>query len=508
MSSAATLAWFARHELRIAWRDWLGLMTSGRRSRRVGVVLGLIVVAAVMHLLAYAVVGRAGDPLAAPAPTTLIVISVSFVLGWSLVLSQAIEQSTKVFYARGDLDLIMSSPYPLTTVMSLRMGAVALTTIVLALVMVLPFVDVLALAGGARWLATYGVTIAAALSATATALLVTVALFRIFGPRRTRLAAQIVSAIVGAGFVIALQVGAILSYGTMSRFALLMSDQAAIYAPPPDSLLWWPARAILGDGVALFAILGASLVLLGLAMTVCAPLFGGSIVSVAGGSVSTRATVVAKPFRARSPQQALRRKELLLLRRDPWLISQTMMQLLYLVPPALMIWRSFGAGRGTALLLVPVIVMAAGQLAGGIAWLSISGEDAPDLIATTPLKSSAVMRAKIEVVLIAIAVVLTPLLVPMALAAPAAAVVAATGAAIAAVAATAIQYWFRAQARRSQFRRRHTSSRIATLAEAFSSIGWAAVSAIVLLSPLVAGVASAMVLIVLALTYAISPRRT
>jgi ABC-2 type transport system permease protein len=96
----------------------------------------------------------------------------------------------------------------------------------------------------------------------------------------------------------------------------------------------------------------------------------------------------------------------------------------------------------------------------------------------------------------------------MALAAPAAAVVAATGAAIAAVAATAIQYWFRAQARRSQFRRRHTSSRIATLAEAFSSIGWAAVSAIVLLSPLVAGAASVMVLIVLALTYAISPRRT
>jgi len=507
MSSTATLPWFARHELRIAWRDWLGMMTSGRRSRRIGVVLGLVIVAAVMHLLAYAVVGRAGDPFATPAPSTLIVISASVVLGWALVLSQAIEQATKVFYARGDLDLIMSSPYPIATVMSFRMGAVALTMIALAFVMVLPFVDVLALTGGARWFAAYGVTIAAALSATATALLATIALFRIFGPRRTRLAAQIVSAIVGAGFIIALQVGAILSYGTMSRFAVLMSDHASAYAPPPDSIMWWPARAILGDNVALFALLASSFILLGIAMAVCAPLFGGSIVSVAGGSVATRVAAPAKPFRARSPQQALRRKELMLLRRDPWLASQTLMQLLYLVPPALMMWRSFGTGGGTALLLAPVIVMAAGQLAGGIAWLSISGEDAPDLIATTPLAPSAVMRAKIEVVLIAVAVVLAPLLVPMAVTAPMAALVAASGAAIAAIAATAIQYWFRAQARRSQFRRRHTSSRIATFAEAFSSIGWAAVSALVLINQLVAGVTAVVLLLVLALTYAISPRR-
>lgn len=507
MSNTATLAWFARHELRIAWRDWLGMMTSGRRSRRIGVILGLLVVAAVMHLLAYAVVGRASDSFASPAPSTLILISASIVLGWALVLSQAIEQATKVFYARGDLDLIMSSPYPLATVMSLRMGAVALTMITLALVMVLPFVNVLALMGGTRWFATYGLTIAAALSATATALLATIALFRIFGPRRTRLAAQVVSAIVGAGFVIALQVGAILSYGTMSRFAVLMSDHASVYAPSSDSILWWPARAILGDNVALFTLLAFSLVLLGIAMTICAPLFGESIVSVAGGSVSTRCVSVAKPFRTRSPRQALRRKELMLLRRDPWLVSQTLMQLLYLVPPALMMWRSFGSGAGTALLLVPVIVMGAGQLAGGIAWLSISGEDAPDLIATTPLAPSAVMRAKIEVVLIAIAVVLTPLLVPMVIAAPMAALIAASGAAVAAIAATTIQYWFRAQARRSQFRRRHTSSRIATFAEAFSSIGWAAVSALVLMSPLVAGITAVTVLLVLALTYAISPRR-
>jgi ABC-2 type transport system permease protein len=35
------------------------------------------------------------------------------------------------------------------------------------------------------------------------------------------------------------------------------------------------------------------------------------------------------------------------------------------------------------------------------------------------------------------------------------------------------------QARRSQFRRRQTSSRVATFAEAFSSISWAAAAALV-----------------------------
>ena len=42
-------------------------------------------------------------------------------------------------------------------------------------------------------------------------------------------------------------------------------------------------------------------------------------------------------FRAVSPGRALRRKEWTLLRRDPWLVSQTLMQILYLLPPALLL---------------------------------------------------------------------------------------------------------------------------------------------------------------------------
>ena len=179
-------------------------------------------------------------------------------------------------------------------------------------------------------------------------------------------------------------------------------------------------------------------------------------------------------------------KEFRLLRRDPWLVSQTLMQLLYLVPPALMLWRSFADSSSAIVLISPVIVMAAGQLAGGLAWLAISGEDAADLVATAPLPMSSVIRAKIEVVLIVIAVVFAPLIVPLALASPMLAGITAVGVLLAATSATAIQLWFRVQARRSQFRRRQTSSRLATFAEAFASIGWAATAALALLTPVLA----------------------
>jgi ABC-2 type transport system permease protein len=151
--------------------------------------------------------------------------------------------------------------------------------------------------------------------------------------------------------------------------------------------------------------------------------------------------------------------------------------------------------------------MAAGQLAGGLAWLTISGEDAADLVATAPLPSSRVTRAKIEVVLIAIGVLFAPLIVALAFASPLQAAITALGVAIASASATAIQLWFRVQARRSQFRRRQTSSRLATFAEAFSSIGWAGTAALALALPVVAVISGLLTAGILAVTWKISPQR-
>jgi len=254
-------------------------------------------------------------------------------------------------------------------------------------------------------------------------------------------------------------------------------------------------------------LLASSLVLLGGVMAVLSPRFADTVVRVAATATTVQRGTRVTAFRAGSRQQALRWKEFLLLRRDPWLVSQSLMQLLYLVPPALMLWRSFSETSAAIVLITPVIVMAAGQLAGGLAWLTISGEDAADLVATAPMPPSRVTRAKIEVVLIVIAVIFAPLVTALAFASPLQAAVTALGVIIATISAAAIQLWFRVQAKRSQFRRRQTSSRLATFAEAFCSIGWAATGALALSMPIAAVVSGLMTAGILAATWKISPRR-
>jgi len=506
MSSAA-LTWFARHEIRLAWREWLAMMTAGRRFRKRTALIGLIVFAAILHLPAYAVVGRFANLQPPLDKSTLIVITTTIFLAWALMLSQAIESVTRVFYARADLDLIMSSPAALNNVFAVRIAAIALSVTAMALVLSIPFVDVLVIGGGSRWFAAYGVVIAIGLSAAALAIAITLALFRTIGARQTRLVAQILAAVIGAGFVIALQIAAITSYGTLSRFAVLTSDAAAAFAPDPDSMVWWPARAAFGETEPLVLLLAGGFLLLGATTAIFSARFADIAIDVSARAAPPLRSFRMMAFREGSRQRALRWKEFLLLRRDPCLMSQTLMQLLYLVPPAVMLWRSF-AGRSTAVVLIaPVLVMAAGQLAGGLAWLTISGVDAADLVTTAPLPPMSVIRAKIEVVLIAIGVTFGPLVAALAFAAPLQAAVTGLSVAIAAAAATSIQLWFRVQAKRSQFRRRQTSSRLATFAEAFSSIGWAATAAMALTIPVAAAITGALTAAALATTWKLSPRR-
>ena len=52
---------------------------------------------------------------------------------------------------------------------------------------------------------------------------------------------------------------------------------------------------------------------------------------------------------------------MLLILRDPWLLSQTLMQLLYLLPPAAMLWQSYAHKGGAPVVLIPMLVMAAGR---------------------------------------------------------------------------------------------------------------------------------------------------
>ena len=480
MSRPDTLVWLAGHELRLGWRDWLALMTAGHRRRGRTVAIALVIFGVLMHLMAWSMVARYAKTGMMPDKPTLVVITGTLLLSWSLLLSQAMESVTRAFYSRSDLDLILTSPVSPRKVFSVRIARIALAVAALAMLLAAPFINMLAFLGGAHWLAAYAVVAAMGLMAAALAVALTVALFRLIGARRTRFVAQIVAAVIGSAFVIGLQIAAILSYGSLSRTALLQSHWLVTRAPEPGNVLWLPARAALGDPLALIAVVVVSLALLGAAIAIFSVRFGDHVIAAAGvAQTSVRQRRWSKGFRRGAPARVLRKKEWTLLIRDPWLMSQTLMQILYLLPPAVLLWRSFHSGTGALVVLVPVMVMAAGQLGGGLAWLSICGEDAPDLVASAPISARRILWAKVEAVMGAIALIFAPLVGALAFASSRAALVAGIGILVAAAAATAIQLMFRVQAKRSQFRRRQVSSRIATFAEAFSSIAWAGTFALV-----------------------------
>jgi len=176
------------------------------------------------------------------------------------------------------------------------------------------------------------------------------------------------------------------------------------------------------------------------------------------------------------------------------------------VPPALMLWLSYREGSGAMVVLVPVLVMIAGQLSGGLAWLAVSGEDAPDLVASAPVRTFDILRAKVEAVLGCVALVFLPFMLALGWVSPFHGVVATAGVLAAALSGIAIQIWFRAQARRSQFRRRQMASRLATLAEAVSSISWAGAGALAAAGSALAVIPALLALLMLAGVRSLRPR--
>jgi ABC-2 type transport system permease protein len=519
MSRPGSLLWFARFEARLAWRDALSMLSGGRRvrpdrrprpgrpTRRRKLALGLIALAIVLHGVAFLVLYSVTGGVRPDLPT-LVIVTAGILLSGSAMLAQAMESVTRIFYIRSDLELILSAPVQAGRLFAVRIAAMALSAALMAMLVIGPFIDVLAWRSGVQWLGAYGVLIAVSLTSTGLAVALTILLFRTLGPRRTRLGAQIAAAIIGGMFVIGLQVAAMLSTGTLSRLAFLTSPQLLALVPDIQSAFWYPARAALGDWYSLVFVLGGSVVLF-LAVTArYAPRFADyALTASSRAHKSIRERPGDRQFRVGPAASALRLKERRLLLRDPWLMSQSLMQLLYLIPPALLLGHSLGTSS-TSSVLVPVLIMSAGQLAGGLAWLTISGEDAPDLVISAPMTASGLLRAKVEVVLQCVGVVLLPFAALLAFISASQALVMVMGSAAAAASATSIQLWFRSQSKRSHFRRRHTSSRIATLSEALVSITWAAAGTAAAVSASLAAIAAGAAVAILCCVRALAPRAT
>src|SRR5260221_11413016 len=95
-----------RHEARLARRDLVYLLTAGHRWHLRSVLLVGAIGFALMHLIAYGMVGsQAGLTLAAHIGT-YISLTGTIILTLFLLLSPAFERSTRLFFGQGELDLL------------------------------------------------------------------------------------------------------------------------------------------------------------------------------------------------------------------------------------------------------------------------------------------------------------------------------------------------------------------------------------------------------------------
>ncbi|WP_306144450.1 permease [Roseibium sp. MMSF_3412] len=509
IAAPSALLRFSRHELRLAWRDWAWMFSGWRNTSLRRALIGMSMFYTIMHLIAYAVLSPHLSSGFVLDHTALAMLSVTVLLSFTMMLSQAMESVTRAFYARDDLDLILSSPAPSRDLFLVRIVMMALTSWVMSALVISPFLNVAVVLGGERWLSGYAVLLAVSLTATGSGVLITLALFRMVGPQRTRLYAQILAAVVGAAFLIGMQVVAILSFGSISRFVLFDPAFLAHHAPAEGSPWWFPAHAVAGQTSAVLLFFAASVLFFAGGAWCGAVQFRRIVVSALGVTERTpRGRASGRAFRGHAPLGALVHKELTLIARDPWLVSQTLMQVLYLIPPAVMLWVSFGENTEISVIIAPVIVMAVGQLAGGLAWLTISGEDAPDLIATAPISDFTRLWAKVLSVLTLVAAIVLPMSLCMALLSVWGALVTFAGAMTAAASAILVQLWFRAQAKRTNFRRRQVASKASTLAEAAASISCAAGTALVAAGSPLALLPVVLLFTVIAISWSIRPKRS
>lgn len=96
IAQPGSAVWFARHEWRLAWRDWLAMMTAGRRERLRRVIIAIAIFVIFLHFVAYWMVGPYAD--AAADKASLLGITASVLLSWLLMVSQAMESTTRAFY--------------------------------------------------------------------------------------------------------------------------------------------------------------------------------------------------------------------------------------------------------------------------------------------------------------------------------------------------------------------------------------------------------------------------
>ncbi len=493
-ASPGSFPWLVAHDVRLNWRRFADMLGgAGVSSMATMLVAGAVL----LHIVAWpAFLWLAPHVTYDGATSVPLTIGLFSIFTW--MIAQGLFAATRTLYDRGDLDLLLGAPLPAARILGAKAAAIAASTLGSIALLVLPIVNVAVLLGHATWLAAYPVLISLSMIATALGLGLSIGLFFLVGPRRARLYTQMTGAVIAGAFVLGAQVVAILP----EALRVSITDWLAVTGgrgTTVGDLILLPVDALRGDLRALLLLSGFAALLFALAVNVLASRFATAVLAASGAPTGgmARDHDDARPIRFRSGlARNLRRKEWRLLARDPSLFAQLGLQIVYTIPIAVVLLRS--EALPTALALAPTIVVIAAQVAASLSWIMASGEDAPELMATAPVSTSDVDRAKLTAVAPPVLVIVALPLAGLALVSWRIALLTALFGAAGAASTSLLNFWHPMPGNRRGMLRRHSQSKLIALVEHALAILWAIAIVLAMIASPVALIPVALVVAILA----------
>jgi len=170
-----------------------------------------------------------------------------------------------------------------------------------------------------------------------------------------------------------------------ARLSLMKAMESPIHQGWLDWRAWLslPVRAAAGDAGALGLWSATALIVFFLATFAFGKRFANAAVVSAGAPSPAMRERRPRAFRA-DLGATMRSKERRLVLRDPWLISQIVLQAVYMLPISFILWRNGGLTGSPGMVFSPLIVVIGAQLAGSLAWLACRAKTRPIFCAPRP----------------------------------------------------------------------------------------------------------------------------
>jgi ABC-2 type transport system permease protein len=450
MLPSGSIPWLFMHEVKVAWRS-LELSPAARWG---GLGLMLVYFGTGIYL-ALSLEGTIET-----SRYFAVMIFIAAATAFTFNISGSMRAAQHTLYEQGDLELLFTSPISPAKVIMAKLAGISISMVFWNALFLFPLLIPIAAINNPQLFGILAVVISVSVLATSVGLTLTLLIVHFVGPSRARRFIQIIAAFIGAAIFVASQLAPHLGSDDEGRFQTLY-QWCLSHGLGVDGVTGLPGRASFGDPFSLIVMVGAAVTLFWFVAWSLQTQFLRVYQSAANKheAKASRNVDIRKRF-GDHPGSMIIYKEYLLLLREPSLIYNILLQLIFLTP------LIFGLGKATNLLLLMpgaafMSVFAAAKLVGDITGLAISSEDTPDLLKVSPQPAAFIMRWKIYGVML-IGVPLT-LIIPMTMIvkSPKAALLTLVLTLLAGVLAAAIELKFSKPRTRHKFRRRGSGSVVA-----------------------------------------------